>query len=46
MEPVFQRNEVEKQLDFIKDEVEILYEVNKENQRQMEKLEKEKSKKN
>ncbi|TMW39768.1 hypothetical protein DOY81_015152, partial [Sarcophaga bullata] len=37
LEPVFQRNEVEKQLDFIKDEVELLYEVNKENQRHMDK---------
>ena len=43
---MLQRNEVEKQLDFIKDEVELLYEVNKENKRQMEKMEKEKSKKN
>ena len=43
---MLQRSEVEKQLDFIKDEVELLYEVNNENKKQMERMEKEKPKKN
>lgn len=30
IDPVYQRQDIEKQLDFIKDEVELLYEVNKE----------------
>lgn len=35
IEPVFQRQDIEKQLDFIKDEVELLHEVNKESRRLM-----------
>ncbi|KAI8117806.1 hypothetical protein FF38_00148 [Lucilia cuprina] len=36
IDPVFQRHEIEKQLDFIKDEVELLFEVNKECMKLME----------
>ncbi|XP_075155800.1 coiled-coil domain-containing protein 42 homolog [Haematobia irritans] len=37
IDPVYQRNEVEKQLDYIKDEIELLIEVNMECERQKEK---------
>ncbi|XP_061400048.1 coiled-coil domain-containing protein 42 like-2-like [Musca vetustissima] len=37
MDPLYQRNEIEKQLDYIKDEIELLIEVNKECAKQQDK---------